>query len=470
MGLGHAAVCWALQELLVARPHLRCVLTGTNFFALLVVSTGSEAKIAHILMDGTFPPEWVMENLAEKYFDIPEGLRSEMFEHVTFLSGNRRAVQHFFVDLKRIVNQKPEGDELSSSELRKVRVDAHKKWSGPITRALGDGACSAALMTVAALLFPVVLGGKRELDGSITFSREELPVALRKFGLAGGLNVSLAEDGMVSLSVPRGCVWEYMSTFVDKKSFRSNVEETKSFVRVARSNHPDIGHAFERLLACELSMVGPEGCPLYEWLAKGWRRDGVLVPDALVFGQPFIYEGRIRDAVWRPHQVYCVAEWAKDKGERVVDLDFPVWLVNEKGEREQKRVMCELKKGYTDQALEIVLGTYFTEMQECVTKNTDVLVCFVASILFRGSKQPVKKSAKKGVSANDSWQHCHDLIDRNSRFLILDDMVSHSRFPLSEIFAAISDPSAESVDPDVTSLAEEVSYIYLGTPIKKENI
>jgi hypothetical protein len=454
--------CSVLQAELTARPDLWCVLTGTNFFAPLVVSVGSEAKTKHILIDGTFEPQWVMKNLVKKYFNIPDALSIAMLEHVTFLSGNRRAIQHFFVELKRIVERKRDGDELLPSELLAVRVGAFAKWSGPINKALGERASGVAIMAVAALLFPDGLGGQRGSDSSIVFPFGNLPAAVREFGLAGGLNVTLSEDmKTISLLVPRGCVWEYISTLVSASSAHSNVEEVNAFVRVAQSVETEKGHAFERLLACELSMVGSEGsCPLYRWLASRWIGGGNLVPDPLVFGQPFVYESRIRDIAWRPHQVYCVAELAKDKGKRIVDLGFPVWLVRPNGDREQKKVMCELKKGYDVAKLWRLCWKYFSEMRDVVAKNPDILVCFVASISFCDSAQPEQKSVQSGESAHDSWQRCHDLIKQDARFLILDNMVAHSRFPLADIFGAVADAG-------VASVVDGVERMYVGTPAKK---
>lgn len=80
-------LCSVLHALLIARPNLSCVLSGTNFFAPLVVSVGSEAKTRHIPIHGTFPPEWVMTSLVGKYFIVPDGLKNDMLEHVTSLSG-----------------------------------------------------------------------------------------------------------------------------------------------------------------------------------------------------------------------------------------------------------------------------------------------------------------------------------------------------------------------------------------------
>ncbi len=344
-----------------------------------------------------------------------------------------------------------------SFELRKVRSHAFDIWSGPTNLALGNRASIAAMMAVAALIFPEALGGQRGGDGSVVLPFESLPVEVREFGLAGGLNLTLSADVKnVRVSLPRGCVWEYMSDFVVAKSARSNVKDVEAFVCVARSCDLITEHTSGRLLACELSMVGSNGsCPLYDWLASAWKGKGKLAPDPLVFGQPFVYEAFIRDVEWSPHRVYCVSDKAVDKGKRVVDLGFPVWLLVKRNcVKERKRVMCQLKKGYAEAELWRFCWTYFAKMQDFVANNADVLVCFVASTAFRGSGQPVQRTVQEGVSAHDSWQHCCDLMKNDSRFLILDNMVSHSQFPLTRVFedaAAKSSRNDVAAEPNVRS-------------------
>jgi hypothetical protein len=122
--------------------------------------------------------------------------------------------------------------------------------------------------------------------------------------------------------------------------------------------------------------------------------------------------------------------------------------------------MCELKKGYGGAKLWRLCWAYFTKMQVYVAKNPDVLVCFVASTSFRDSVQPAQREVKSGCSAHDSWQRCHDLMAKDPRFLILDDIASRSQFPLADIFDAGTEASVESV-------VEGVSGMYVGTPAKK---
>jgi hypothetical protein len=427
-------VCSVLHGLMNQKNHIRSVVSGTNFFANLVLSPGSEAKEREISIDGTFTTEWVLEKLVEKYFHIPTELMKSVEEHVAFLSGNRRAIQYFLSELKRVVEPKRAGDTLSTEELFKVRVHAVKLWSSPISKAL-NGVSAVVVQAVAAIIFHEAFSGFR-VGNEIIFRRESLPDAVKNFGLAGGLNLNVLGSTEISVCIPRGCVWELMSTLVDEASVHFNAEEVRAFVRVANSVETGTGHAFERLLACELSMMGRNGqCPLYEWIAISWKGKGKLVPDPLVFGQPFVYESCVRDVAWLPHQVYCVLEKAQDVGNRIVDVGFPIWRIDqETGVRERMRVMCELKKGYTDPQLWRLCWAYFLKMKSYASEHSDVIVCFVASKRFSHTK-PVDKEVKNGLSAHNSRKNCLALMAQEARYCILEDVENHSRFPLPEIFA-----------------------------------
>ena len=51
------------------------------------------------------------------------------------------------------------------------------------------------------------------------------------------------------------------------------------------------------------------------------------------------------------------------------------------------------------------------------------------------------------------------LMKENPQFVILNDVVSHSRFPLAEIFG-------NSADPAIDALSDGIMNVYLGTPLK----
>lgn len=91
-----AAACGVLHRLMYNDSRLRCVVTGTNFFAPLALNTGADAKVLFVAIDGTFPPEWVLNCLVHKYFDVPVDLHDAVREHVTFLCGNRALCSIFW--------------------------------------------------------------------------------------------------------------------------------------------------------------------------------------------------------------------------------------------------------------------------------------------------------------------------------------------------------------------------------------
>lgn len=459
MDLVMPTACSVFQALLNEHKNLRCVVSGTNFFAPLVVSVGSVAKTTHIPIDGKFPPQWVWENLVVKYFRIPDALNEAMREHIGHLSGNRRAIQHFFEALKVAVMHKRQGDEFSIEELRQVRDDAFSRWSDPILGALGASNRDAVILALAAIMFPEAYDGVRRGE-TIHFQCGRLPPAVEAFGLAGGLNLNVSHQG-VSICNPQGCVWGFMGSLVENVAARRNVEQVKAFVNVAQSVQIEKGHAFERLVACELSLLWPrDGLgPLYSRIVSVWRGEGQLVPDPLVFGQPWVYESCIRDHVWSPHQVYCVTDMARDKGARVVDVGFPILRVDGDG-KHPMRVMCELKMGYTEARLWRMCWTYFETMMHT---SADVIVCFMASTHF-SSSQPKDRQVSKGLSAHDSRAKCVKLMESNPRFIIVDHVAAHSRFPLDEI----SSIDVEQL-PIAAALADQNQGMYLGTPSKQGN-
>ncbi len=144
-------------------------------------------------------------------------------------------------------------------------------------------------------------------------------------------------------------------------------------------------------------------------------------------------------------------------GKRLVDVGFPMWLIGE-GAKQQKRVMCELKKGYTNAELWKLCWKYFTAMRSHAATHPDDIVCFVASSPFLDST-PEQRPVESGLSAHDSRKKCLKLIEANSQFIVMDDVVAHSRFPLAQIFEGTAEPVLEP-------LVSAVSKMYLGTPPK----
>jgi hypothetical protein len=98
-------------------------------------------------------------------------------------------------------------------------------------------------------------------------------------------------------------------------------------------------------------------------------------------------------------------------------------------------------------------------MKDYAARNQDVIVCFVASVPFLQAT-PDQRLVKAGVSAHDCCKNCTELIGKDERFIVVDDVVSHSQFPLDKILAG-------EARADVESLMVEVSDIYLGSPSKE---
>jgi hypothetical protein len=135
-------------------------------------------------------------------------------------------------------------------------------------------------------------------------------------------------------------VWELLCSVASEVLAKPSLEEVRAFVRVAKSVPIESGRLFERIFACELSMIGRDGVfPMYNWISASWKGQGQLIPDPLVFGQPFAHESKIMEITWALHQVYCVADLAKDKGKRLVDVGSPLVLINDDGTKTNVRMM-----------------------------------------------------------------------------------------------------------------------------------
>jgi hypothetical protein len=139
-------------------------------------------------------------------------------------------------------------------------------------------------------------------------------------------------------------VWQLLCSVASEVLAKPALE--RAFVRVAKNVPIETGRLLERIFACELSMLGRNGvCPMYNWISASWKGKDQLIPDPLVLGQPFACEAKIMEITWTLHQVYCVADFPKNKGKQLVDVGFPMVLMNDDGTKTSVRMMCELKKG-----------------------------------------------------------------------------------------------------------------------------
>ena len=458
------ALCSKLVEIMHEYPHLRCVLTGTNFFANLVLSPGSAVKPDFIDLGGTFPAEWVMEALIRKYFCFPEFLMKALLNHVEFLRWNRRAIHHFLVELRVVCRLKKAGDTLSTEELENCRSVAFDKWSGPISKALQDGKASI-LAAMALIVFPEAYNGTIKTE-KFVFPKDSFPTEVSKFCLAGGLNMSVAY-GAVSIAKPGGCVLGYLSSLTSNALRDNSLQEVNAFTTVSKSVDTEKGHLFERVVAAELSMLSEGKSPMYSQFQRLWRGDGELVPDPLVFGRAFEYKSTILQDLWKEHQVYCVSELPKDNGNRKVDVGFPI-LRHSSQTNKPMQVLCELKKGYTTSDLWKLCWKFFTEMEETVDARENVIACFMTSDPFLDSEprqSPTKKkksnkeskTQREDTSTHDSRKNALKLVKSNPRYMIFENAKQNSLFPLEAML------KGDNVEQCVSSINDTIERRYVGS-------
>ena len=459
------SLCSTLVALMEERPNFRCILTGTNFFARLILNPGSEMKPDYVGLDGTFPVRWVMQQLVEKYFNIPMELSEPMRNHIAFLSWNRRAIQHFMFQLKSFLDGKKEGDTLAREDLQSVRNRAFNAWKEPIARALGAGRV-AVTMVMSSIIFPEAYDGKKDGD-TLVFREKKLPKEVKQFCLAGGLNMSVSV-GYITIRIPGGCVWGYLCEATSGVLLANSLNEIEAFTTVAKSVETERGHLFERIVAAELSMLSNGDSTLYSQFQRLWKGDGMLIPDPLVFGQPFEYKSVISPDQWKDHQVYCVAELAKDNGKRKVDVGFPM-LLSINGKNKPVKFVCELKKGYTTSELWTHCCTFFEEMKGQVKEDGAVIACFMASDPFldtKPRKSPKKKQKKASggnnkrkdsIGAKESRKKALEFVESSPYFIIFDNVKENSMFPLRALL------KGEAIDHGFQAIGDVVEGRYLGS-------
>lgn len=457
------ALCFKLVQVKGVYPNLICVLTGTNFFAKLVVSLGSAVKADYVPLDGTFPVDWVMK-LIKKYFKIPEDLMELLHLHVEFLSWNRRAIQQFLVELKTTCVSKTNGDNLSAKDLEACKDAAFSKWTGLISSALGQGK-AICVTAMALILFPEAYDGEIQ-EKELVFPEAKVPQQVRDYCLAGGLNMRV-ESPTVYIQKPEGCVLGYLSSLTSNVLHRRNLQEVEAFSIVSKSVDTEKGHLFERIVAAELSMLSNGKSPMYAQFKRLWIGDGELIPDPLVFGRAFAYKSTISQDEWKDHQVYCVAELPQAAGRRKVDVGFPILNVID-GKSNPMRVFCELKKGYTAGKLWNSCWKFFTDMETTVTKSNDVIVCFMTTESFLDvtpRTSPTKKSKRaqetveesEGPGAKESQRLALGRVKSNPRYIILEKAKENTLFPLGAML------EGDDIEHNVEGIDDEVAGCYVGS-------
>jgi hypothetical protein len=444
------AFCDAINAGLTDRNWLKVVLSGTNFFAPLVLNVGSDLKVVPIQLLGRFPEEFV-NNLLNAYFSMDE-IRANIRDlHVVSLSANRRAIQHLFNHFKQKLLGCNDKSQIESKFVAAANA-AYHSWSDPITRALGHSVSRLAVVTMALLSFPEGADGKRSDDGStITFA--ELPDDVKQYGLSGALNMHVNGNSIV-VHVPTGCVYQFFSESCGKKCNGHNLTQLLAFLTTSQSVVTEKGHAFERMLACELTLGDSK---LSSLVARKTSRR--LAVDPLSVGREFVYCPTIQTANWESetfkNRVLCVREDPKAQGQRLVDIGFPMIDTNT---GKKCKIYCELKDVADQNLLWRQCFTFFSKMEEYVKADCNVVVVFVSFHSFL-THEPQQRPVLN--SAHDSREQVNKLLSKNtSQFAIIEgcDMKSMSVFPFSEMHTLIE---SKKVDVGVKEITDGASAMYV---------
>jgi hypothetical protein len=454
------AFCDAANLLLKEHKWLKIVFTGTNFFTPLVLNVGSQLKTHSIKLLGRFPLWWVIEHLNES-FDLGAMNGDELKKVVEPLCANRRATNYLVRELQFSLhlNSPPSSGAFVYAAILRAVEAAYAGWRNPILQALGDNRSAVLAQVFSLLTYPA------SLDESVKFLtvdeignvdwiavevvrvlRSRLSDDVKSYLLAGGLNVWLDGD-YVLVEQPIGCVRKLWSELLSTHfTANTNVEQVKAFFTVAYSNESVKGHAFERLLACELTLCNSK---LHSLISKKTKTD--FHPDALAMSQPFVYESKIHQADWTStdlqHRVMCVKE--EGSSGRLVDVGFPLLTVDG---GDMWKMLVELKYGYPQADLWRLCWTFFDKMQAAaVSSASKAVAIFLSSVTFL-NHAPRQANVKAGLSAFDSRAKVLALMNqRPKQFIILDvsELTKYTVLPFHKIMEHISCQTSPLSDTSV---------------------
>jgi hypothetical protein len=457
------AVCDLLNHHASQNPWLRVILTGTNFFAPLVLNVGSSMKkeIPHFV--GRFEPAFV-DGLLRRYFKLGNA------PAVVDLCANRRAIEHLLVGLQSRLKNIFEDDRARADDaLEEAAKEAFHKWSEPV-RAQLPKSSTVAVTAFAYLLFPESAQGRigwkqcGELWLQVVrFPTGSLPQSIKDFALAGGLNLWQSEAEL-TLEQPTGCLRTFLLSLCKDALRKENQKELEAFRIVAQSSQVGgKGHVFERAVACELTLAGSKLCDV---VAEKFSHLGPFSTNPALIGVPFVYEAKILQADWRHpkllNRVLCVMEDPQCPGQRLVDLGFSMIAG-----KTSWRVLCELKDEKDQNTLWRHCYQFFNILQNHGDfHETDVAV-FVSMQPFT-AHQPQQRKVKKGLSAFDSRTRVLELISaKDSRFAIVEagDWDGKTVLPLTTLASSETTSLAE-----VSSLEVGVHGMYVSpSPSKPQD-
>jgi hypothetical protein len=454
------SVCSRLSSLADHHDKFRVVISGTNFFGPLMFNGGSQMKAREVTIDGMFSTDFV-NALIDKYFKFDRDVREKVRHDVEFIRANRRATEHYLRLLYQCVSDKRSGDVVTVDEIAGCRNRAERAWSEPIVKSLGR-ATETAVRTLAVLMFPDTYGGKSSDEGELVFPLDRFPHEVLRFALAGGLNIQMRTED-VRVRRPSGCVWQFLLSRCCLALQSDNALDLSAFVQVSKSVPIDVGHALERSLACELTMLS-DSCRLYSAFTTQLAKIADYQPDPMCFARSFVYQPIIAEAPWPDHTVLCVVEDPKASGRRLVDIGFPLLRrvqTDSSAAPPMLRVMCEVKSGYENELSKLwkLCFKFFDKMKPIVEQDASVVACFVAEARFTNHKPQKKKST--GVNAHASKINVQKLMRSSLRYLIVEDICSFAVLPLRQMIAG--DKVIE-----LQTLTSEFTTLYLGSPNKNK--
>jgi hypothetical protein len=149
------ALCDRLDALSAEKSWLRVVLKGTNFFAPLVLNTGSHMKTNLTPLLGRFPIGFVSEIL-HKHFEIKSVSKAELDQTLIFVCANRRVTEEFILTLQSHLRSVTEQGAVPPT----IELAARSAYDTKIDTALGQNR-RVAVKALALLTFPEVLCGSQ---------------------------------------------------------------------------------------------------------------------------------------------------------------------------------------------------------------------------------------------------------------------------------------------------------------------
>lgn len=424
----HLAGLLRAADRLMARDKtgtVHVVFSGTNAWAPLVLKGASAFKPFVLpLLDGTLPVDWVMETLIPVYAKVDP----RCWPVVQSLCYNRRHIRLLVTELHLKAQAKGPDTPLTVDEVAQCAERAVAAWVEYVLQDV-QKVDVLALRAVALVLFPKAFGGIRE-GNLIKIPAARVHAELAAFIRAGGLNASVTRM-QLCVAIPQGALMEFLLSITRDSLDKKNIAELDAFMKAAETNGPDKGHAFERMVACEATLLNSGFVvAMAEALSL---HDYVVDPHAI--GRPFEYAPRVYEAMDddRP-RVLCVNDDMKTT-ERLVDLGIPMYNPEL---QLRKKAYLELKYVSSENMLWRQCYHFFAEMKrkQLVGANTGACAVFVSVHPFV-HHNPQQRTVKKGkLSAHDARDKAMDMLGPYFAILEMSAIPKQQlQFPLHDVLS-----------------------------------